>query len=444
MKRLTLFGLVAVVIGYVALGVLYAVFTPPWQAPDEPAHFNYVAQVASDGCCPIIAAGDYDFDYLEDLKSTQFPDDTDITPIEYEDHQPPLYYLLGVPVYMVSGGTLTAQRIFSVIVGAGVIATAYLIVLQIFPHQPTVALASSMLVAFIPQHIAIHASVNNDSLAELTLALVILVSIIYLQKQTPSLRFAIVLGTLVGLAFLTKLTVYLPAVLVVVAVVVLKARSEGHSLMWFLQHGTAAAITSLVIGFFWWVRNLIVYGFPDLTGLAAHDVVVTGQPTTAELIVAQGAGPYFASFFRTLFNSFWGQFGWMGVPMPQRVYQIILLFLALALIGGVLRIVRHDDKLQSMQRQSISVLLVVIGATGFGLLVYNVTFAQAQGRYLYPALIPLALFVTLGFAGWGMLIKPRLPKQLQPMADWLPVLAMAWLPLLSLYALFRFIVPNLG
>ena len=45
---------------YLALGALYAVDTPRWEAPDEPAHFNYIRTIGETGRLPILAFGDYD------------------------------------------------------------------------------------------------------------------------------------------------------------------------------------------------------------------------------------------------------------------------------------------------------------------------------------------------------------------------------------------------
>lgn len=36
-----------------ALGLLYATRTPVWQAPDEPAHYNYVRALVDYGAFPI-------------------------------------------------------------------------------------------------------------------------------------------------------------------------------------------------------------------------------------------------------------------------------------------------------------------------------------------------------------------------------------------------------
>jgi hypothetical protein len=39
-KQPTRWLLPLIVFIYLVLGTLYAVYTPPWQAPDEPAHYN--------------------------------------------------------------------------------------------------------------------------------------------------------------------------------------------------------------------------------------------------------------------------------------------------------------------------------------------------------------------------------------------------------------------
>jgi hypothetical protein len=46
--------LALIVLGFLILGSQYALRTPAWQNPDEPAHYNYIAQVADHGCCPVI------------------------------------------------------------------------------------------------------------------------------------------------------------------------------------------------------------------------------------------------------------------------------------------------------------------------------------------------------------------------------------------------------
>ncbi|MEO1442176.1 MAG: glycosyltransferase family 39 protein, partial [Chloroflexota bacterium] len=169
-----------IVVGYLLVGVLYALQTPAWQAPDEPAHYNYIAQVAEGGCCPVIAMGDWDNAYLEELKAARFDPalTADIAAIEYEDHQPPLYYLGGAVIYALSPeqARLTALRMYSVLLGAVTVIFSYLVARQMFPQRADIALSTAALVAFIPQHVAILASVNNDALAVLLVAVTLFVA----------------------------------------------------------------------------------------------------------------------------------------------------------------------------------------------------------------------------------------------------------------------------
>jgi hypothetical protein len=97
--RATRWLLPAILLAYLLLGTLYAVHTPAWQAPDEPAHYNYIQYLAEQRRFPILKPGDFPAQYLEEIKAAHFPPEMSIAPIRYEYHQPPLYYLLAVPVY---------------------------------------------------------------------------------------------------------------------------------------------------------------------------------------------------------------------------------------------------------------------------------------------------------------------------------------------------------
>ncbi len=449
-----------IVAAYLGVGALYAVYTPPWQAPDEPAHYNYIAQVAGAGCCPVIAPGDWDAAYLEALKAAQFPEDADLSPIEYEDHQPPLYYLLASLIHRVTGGSLLALRLFSVILGAGVVMAAYLAGVRLLPHRQPLALAAAAFVAFVPQHIAMLASVNNDSLAELIMGVLLVTVLAYLGNPVtahtsgeesalpdPLRPHPATLGLMVGLAFLTKLTVYSPAVLAVAVAVLSRWRLERRPARWLLTQAVWAGIPALALGALWWGRNAAVYGWPDFLGQTAHASTVVGQPRTAELVAQLGIGGYLARFLLWTYRSFWGQFGWMAVPMSPRVYLLIGLFLLsdAAGLAWLLAAFRLRPRLRPPRRASLWVLAVVVLATLVNYLYYNLTFVQFQGRYLYTALIPLGLLVAAGLWGWASLARACLRGRhwLQAL-DWLPLAVMVWLPLLAMYALFRFVVPYLG
>ena len=158
--------LIFILIAYLALGTAYALQTPAWQAPDEPAHYNYIKFIAEKHALPMLRKGEYDQAYNEEF--TRTPQNTasmSIDPLRYENYAPPLYYLLAAPIYALTDGWIAAMRLFSVGLGGALVVVAYLIGAEVFPGQLLLALGSAAFVAFVPQHLAMMSAVNNDSLA---------------------------------------------------------------------------------------------------------------------------------------------------------------------------------------------------------------------------------------------------------------------------------------
>lgn len=435
-------ALAVILAAYLALAGLYAVRTPDWQAPDEPAHYNYVRQIADEGRLPVIAPGDWQQDYQEHLKASGFdPALLDrLDTVQYEDHQPPLYYLLQAPVYALSGGDLLALRLVSALLGAGAVIGAWAVVRTALPGRPILALASAGFVAFLPQRLSIAASVNNDALADLVVALTLWTAVGYLRAAPRAHPLA--LGVLAGIALITKTTVYFLAGIVVLAAL-LRWRRERWPRRVAAAHLAAAILPALLIGGVWWARNLDTYGGTDFTGLARHDAVTVGQVRTDEYIedtLGDSEQQYVENLVRTTFHSFWGQFGWMAVPLPATVYRALWLITGGLLAGAAIYAWRErlPRALDGPGRDALIVFAAVILLVSAAFLLYNREFVQFQGRYLYPALIPLALIVAAGLCGWAGLVFGR-----RALADWLPLAAVGALALFALIALERYLVPNL-
>ncbi|MBK9125046.1 MAG: glycosyltransferase family 39 protein [Chloroflexi bacterium] len=426
--RWVLPSLLAILALYLIVAVSYATATPPWQAPDEPAHYNVVRQLAEDGAYPLIEDGDWNQAYLEQLKAARFAPEllARLDTVQFEDHQPPLYYLLLVPVYNVSGGDLVALRVASAAMGLIVVLAAYAVAARTMPDRPAVALGTATLVAFVPQHVHILASVNNDALAWALVGWILWASISHAAGgRVP----AWALGVLVGIALLTKTTAYLMAGVALLAVVL---RPHERGLRGRMTAASAYLVVALGIGAVWWLRNIGVYGFPDFLGLAAHDAVVIGQTRTADYMAKLGTGPYFEMAFETTVTSFIGQFGWMALPIQTWVLAIYGAIAAVGTAGAIaLRALRHSTPRAWLLMGVTGVLALLM------LVYYNMQFVQFQGRYVYPILIPLAALVCAGLDA----IRQRLP-----IVKHLPVLlpvALSAFAALDLWLLTRVLVPNL-
>lgn len=392
-----------ILLAYLIIGGIYASLTPPWQAPDEPAHYNYVHYVASQGGFPELVQGCYNDAYLAELKSRRFPPELSIAGICYEFHQPPLYYSLAAPIFTLSYGSSLALRLFSVLLGAGVVALAFWIGQTIFPNRPEISLGTMALVAFTPMHLAMVASVNNDALAELIMAgLLLLLTRRLVAPTPPSSRADLLLGLLLGLGLITKTTVYIAIPLTAVTLwwAAPQRSWSGLGRPVLLVFGLA-----LLLALPWYLRNAALYGQFDLLGLRRHDEVVVGQLRTADFLAKVGWSTYLSNFATTTFHSFWGQFGWMAVPMDSRTY-LLLGLLTLVALGGLVGFgyacfssrAEPQYNLSAGQRRALGLLALTIILTILGYLWYNLTFVQFQGRYLFPALIPLGLFCSLGLA----------------------------------------------
>ena len=491
-------GFALILAGYLLVGALFAIYTPDWQAPDEPAHYNAIRQVAQHGCCPRIEPGDWDSAYLQRLTSARFaPEHLErLASVQYEDHQPPLYYLLASLVYRLGDGALLPLRMFSLLLGAGVVALSYVIARRALPGKPSLALLVMAFVAFLPQHMAMLAAVNNDALAELLAALALLWILRYLETplglpdesgggkagaETPlgppdesgggktfantplsppdesgggktfantplsppdesgggKMWFALRLsqsvwaaGLLAGGALLTKTTIYFVALLMALAIW-LRWRGQGRPMRELARALAVFALVAGLLGGLWWLRNSVVYGFPDVLGLGAHDAVVADQLRTSDYIAEHGAGAYIAAMLGTFFRSFVGQFGWMALPLDGALGGWLYRGFGLLLLAGALGAVQGARQIEKSLRIALLAAIALVAAQT---LYYNFEFVQWQGRYLFPALIPAALLLVCGLDRW-------LGRWLR--TEW-SLLAGVALAAIDVYLLFRVIVPGLS
>jgi len=435
-------ALVLVLVAYLAVGMQYIVAVPEWEAPDEPAHYNYIRQLSL-GQLPVIEQGDYNQEYQSEVISADFADSYSVEPFEYEDHQPPLYYLLQTPLFLSTDGDLLVLRLFSLLIGLVTVAAAYLITEQILGDDSWSPMVAASFVAFVPQHTYMMAMLNNDSLAEALIGVFMLMAVAFFARRDGAERISgrdscwLVMGVTLGLAFVTKVTSYYLIGVAVLLLLLLYWRDRQS----LLKASIRVAVPSLAIGALWWIRNLVVYGRFDFLGLSAHDDVVIGQPRTIDWITEMGVGQTVWSFASSTFRSFWGQFGWMEVPMQPWTYWLLLVVTAVAFIGLVLELRRatREQRWSEGKVGAAALLTMLLFLSVAGYFYYNITFVQHQGRYLFAGLIPLAVGMAAGLKYFQRPIEGLLPGSGKVIA----VTFMASMIMLNLLAIYRYVIPNL-
>jgi hypothetical protein len=432
---------IAIMIAYAIAALSYVWYTPSWQAPDEPAHYNYIAYVAEERSLPVLESGDYDQALLDSMLRSHFNPPDGVTSLRYEYHQPPLYYLLAAPVYWLTGGSLLALRLFSVLIGACAIAMLYLCLELVFPTKTLIVVGATAFAALLPMHVSMLSAVNNDGLAELLIVVALLVALSWMRpwfyakndsvsaavngRSGQGRRRLVLLGFVLGLGMLTKVYAYalLPILLATIVLVVWidpstqqngATRQRAHpSRSWqSLWRGVRAslwtAIPALMLGSLWWIRNNRVYGGWDLLGLTRHATVVAEQPRTVDWIAAAGWVAYGERAVRFTFQSFWGVFGWMGIFMDQRIYTGFYLFTGILFLGLLWAVVRlisgsPDADMDRYQLWVLGLFGVMIAAVGLAYIWYNLEFVQHQGRYFFWGLLPIGTIVALG---WREVMQP--------------------------------------
>jgi hypothetical protein len=242
----------------------------------------------------------------------------------------------------------------------------------------------------------------------------------YQRSQSKQLLW---LGVLMGLGMLTKIYAYLMlplVVAVIIAVTWLSPRIQTTardsvllspsraSLMEGLRRVLWVVVPACLLALPMWIRNLVLYGGWDLLGLAWHDQVVAGQPTTDEWIADVGWIAYSERAFSFTFQSFWGVFGWMSVFMDERIYTALLVFTGVIFLGVLWATVRFisggsDTDMDAFQLAVLilfGLMLIIVAASYVG---YNLKFVQHQGRYFFWGLLPISTVVALG---WREVLQP--------------------------------------
>ena len=170
---------------------------------------------------------------------------------------------------------LLVLRLFSLVLGAGAVVSAYGLARAV-RASAAVALAAAAFVATVPQYLFIASSVSNDALITALTGATLWALVVALRDRRrvgPWLIF----GLLAGLASLTKVSgLLLPVLGATMAVIAGIRRRDAR----IAALGVAVSLGGLLICTGWWyLRNTLLYGDP--LGLRIHFVEYGRQEALA-------------------------------------------------------------------------------------------------------------------------------------------------------------------
>lgn len=397
-----------------SVGFLWAVFVPEFEKPDEMHHLAYVQYVYMKRSIPIQGASN---DPL----------------LEPETQQPPAYYFVAATIYRLARGIgfepaqlqpwleriepdkkspnhwthvssppyslpwdVVALRLVGVVLGSTAAVTIYLA--SCIAASNSSAFLGTMLVGLLPGYTYMASSVTNDPLAWMWGGILIYM---LLAQSDPGKITAIqagILGSLLGLGVYIKATLYTLAVPVALGVISRDPRANARNL-------AACALCATAISMWWFARNIDLYH--DLLGrqeLIRPDLYAWNLDPKPLL-----SSYFLRPFWQNLFESFVGRFGWMRIRLPVWQY---LLWLALGgiLTAGAFASVRENIRGNSLAvatGRRVALCLSAIVAAIAGVIHYNLTVTQPQGRYLYHVLPAIAVCLAVGLDWWRRWFSER-------------------------------------
>ena len=403
--------LIVLITVFVILGVVYSVTVPLWEAPDEVAHFEYIAHLVKTHSLPVQQVGVLD-----------------------EAHQPPLYYAVAALVSGIAdfddptgafqsnpefiwaghGGVAhnaaihrTAEtfpyrgialaahlaRWVSVITGAVTVTFTYAIARRIFPGTRYLALLAAALTAFNPQFIFITGSVSLDGMTAMTCTLALWQLIRTLERPFRWQRWALT-SMWCGLAVLSKPSAFVVGLTAGGLLLLSAIRQRSWSLLW---HGALAlGIAFLLVSGWWFVQNWVLYGDPLgwRTFLTNWTVVQRHGKVKWDDV---------CRFFTTQFQSYWARFGWMTISIPKWIYQLLLAMCSLSLLGwGSWLWRRRWRSLRETQALSlIALMLLPLLQEIFQFRsIFTFDASWYQGRYLFLSSAALSILLATGL--WNL------------------------------------------
>jgi 4-amino-4-deoxy-L-arabinose transferase-like glycosyltransferase len=432
----------------------WALITPPFQAPDEVDHFAYTQSLVERGegpsrnpGAPLPRWSDSEDLVLEDMNfftDHQVGDTTmpwaapqeshyrrqvvELHPHTYdtggyETASPhgPIYYAALVPAYAIAGSSplaqLTLMRLTSALIGALAVLFAFLLVRELAPGRPWLAVLTALLVAYEPMYGFISGAVNNDVGVNAGAA-ALLFLLLRMARRGVTLPWGLATGGLLILLPIIKgtaLSLYPVAGLALLVAVWRHHRRRADVLGWIglalgalivqeLQVHLAGTFHPVAVG------SSSTSGAVGVVGLAReHPLGFLAYLWELFLPRLSFMAPHFVGVGNPAFTVFvkrgWGAFGWYDVLFAHWVYVVIAAaMVSIPLLGLVA--IRREWTFVRRNAPELGLLVATPLAVmaGFEAAFYTLgtrPFLPEFGRYEFPAIICLATLVVAALHGFG-------------------------------------------
>jgi 4-amino-4-deoxy-L-arabinose transferase-like glycosyltransferase len=398
-------------------GLQYAALMPPWGLIDEAQHVDYILRLAEGEAPPVAGVTPLSPSIVESLFAVRHwavfhwstPTSAAVEELgpggySYEAYHPPLFYQAMGPVYRAAPGAIL-DRLF-VLRGAVVLlslAAVYLLYrlgVEVSGSILFGALAALIFV-LLPERTAYVSRVNNDVLAELLGAAIVLGGTRAILHGM-SRRLALGLGVLLAGGIWTKLSLVFWLPPLALAAILLWRRPDGRR--WLLPLGVGGLAAGGLL-----LRNRQMYG--DLTGFSAfHALYPFPKPPLSLGTVGTALGDLLRHFW-----FIWWKGSQVGdSPLVALIYWVLGLLVmgsVFLLLRGAWRWAKGRPQWRGQWRAQRRtdprpLVFVFLGAGAVvyaGMAVY--TYLQGivpliQGRFLAPAVAAYLVLFALGWWQW--------------------------------------------
>ncbi len=350
---------------------------PYVEAPDENTHFWVIQFIANNFRLP---------DYHAVISVGPEAVYGSIPQLGYLPH---ILFLKAIGSFIAANKWLYAARLGSIAMGLIVVVVAYYIGQLLFAPNRIAALALPLMVTFHPQFVFVNSYINND-VTTAALSSVILLLLINVLKTGLNRANMVCLSICCSWLMLSKYSGYcvLATTFLILLLVIYLHRSKLKEQFILLA---CMALIILFLTSWWFVRNYFQFG-GDITGVKTMHNIWTLTYHRYLQNFASPIGVVFSSrFWRMLFFSFWGWFGYMTRNLPRLIYYGYLAFVILACLCFARRGLKYRTNWQWL-------VLIICFAINLAVCIYGTYTGVAgpQGRYLFPSEIPIMAMLIAG------------------------------------------------